>query len=282
MTEQKDFKHLVRRRMEKTGESYTTARAQLVAKPRQRRPTTTPPAVSPALPPAAAATPADAAPPHPEPAAFVDAAGAPAAPALAPPSAPPAETAADFAALAGMSDAAVRAATGCDWKAWVGALDFRGAERWSHRAIAASLASEHGLSGWWAQTVAVGYERIKGLRAKGQRRDGSFEANRARSFPVPLATLRRAWSDARTRRRWLPVSGLRLRPNQSERALRFEWPDGTVVELWFTAKEGAKSSVQVQHRGLASREAAETARREWATRLDALAAWFAAAEARAR
>ena len=45
------------------------------------------------------------------------------------------------------------------------------------------------VPGWWAQTVTVGYERIKGLRAVGQRRDGTFEANKSRTFAVPLARL---------------------------------------------------------------------------------------------
>jgi hypothetical protein len=45
------------------------------------------------------------------------------------------------------------------------------------------------IPGWWSQTVAVGYERIKGLRAIGQRMDGSFEASKSRTFAVPLARL---------------------------------------------------------------------------------------------
>jgi hypothetical protein len=35
-----------------------------------------------------------------------------------------------------MSDAAVKAATGCNWKRWVDALDYVNAHEWSHRAIA--------------------------------------------------------------------------------------------------------------------------------------------------
>ena len=55
------------------------------------------------------------------------------------------------------------------------------------------------MPGWWAQAVTVCYERIKGLRAVGQRRDGSFEANKSRTFSVPLVRLYRAFHDARTR-----------------------------------------------------------------------------------
>ena len=47
MPTNKDFKHLVRARMQKTGEAYTTARAQLLQK-QQRQPT---PPAPPAAPP---------------------------------------------------------------------------------------------------------------------------------------------------------------------------------------------------------------------------------------
>ncbi len=40
MTSQKDFKRLVRARMQKTGEAYTAARAKLLAKPSRTRNTT--------------------------------------------------------------------------------------------------------------------------------------------------------------------------------------------------------------------------------------------------
>ena len=54
---------------------------------------------------------------------------------------------------------------------------------------------------WWTQMVTVGYERIKGLRARGQRRDGSYEATKSKVFAVPLGRLYRAFADKRTRSR---------------------------------------------------------------------------------
>jgi uncharacterized protein YndB with AHSA1/START domain len=225
MTRQKDLKKKTRARMSKTGESYTAARARLLAK---------------------------------------KAAGAPQPlRAETPPS--------DFASLAGMSDAAVRAKTGCDWKQWVGALDYAGAADWSHRAIAEHVAEKYRLSGWWAQTVTVGYERIKGLREVGQRRSGAFEANKSRTFAVPVAELFAAWADGRRRKRWLPEAGLKVRKATPDRSMRITWPDGTSVELWFVAKGEAKSTVQVQHTKLAGREEAERRKAYWAERLHALA-----------
>jgi len=109
----------------------------------------------------------------------------------------------DLADLAGMSDSAVKARTGRDWKGWVRLLDGREAHTQPHREIARHLHEELGLSGWWAQSVTVGYERIRGLRAKNQRRDGGFEVNKSKTVPVPLARLYAAFG-ARQRRSWMP------------------------------------------------------------------------------
>jgi hypothetical protein len=152
MTINRDFKRLVRARMHKTGEAYTTARAHLLIKK---------PAPTPA------------------------------------PS--------DYATLAGMSDTTIKAKTGCAWDRWVWALDRVKAHDWEHREIAQYVHEKYKVTGWWAQSVTVGYERIKGLRAIGQRRGGGFEANKSRTFAAPLGRLYRACYDKRVRARWLPA-----------------------------------------------------------------------------
>lgn len=62
----------------------------------------------------------------------------------------------EYAGLAGMSDAAVKAKTGCDWRRWVRALDAIDAASMPHREIAAYVREKYGIDGWWAQTVTVG------------------------------------------------------------------------------------------------------------------------------
>ena len=202
MPTNKDFKRLVRARMRKTGEAYTTARAQLLNKKHAPAP-------------------------------------APAPATLA--------TAADYATLAGRSDAAVKASTGCTWERWVKALDRVAAHTWPHRRIAEYVSEKYKVPGWWAQTVTVGYERIKGLRAIGQRRDGAFEATKSKVFAVPLARLYRAFSDPRTRTRWLPDVKLTVRTATRNKSMRLTWPDNTSVQLGFFAKGVAKAQVQIQH-----------------------------------
>ncbi len=220
MPTNKDFKRLVRARMQKTGESYTTARAQLLHKK-------------------------------------------PEAPSPAP---------SQYARLAGRSDAVLKANTGCTWERWVKALDYAKAHTWPHRDIAQYVHEKFKVDGWWAQTVTVGYERIKGLRAIGQRRDGSFEATKSRTFAVPLARLYRAWADARTRTRWLPGVDLTIRTATRNKSMRITWPDRTSVALGFAGKSAGKSQVAIQHQKLPDKPAATRMKEFWAARLAALGA----------
>ena len=177
---------------------------------------------------------------------------------------------AQWAALAGMGDDAVAARTGRTWAQWVSALDADQAHRLEHRDIAALLATRHGLDAWWSQTVTVGYERIRGLRDVGQRRGGSYDANKSRTFPVDRATLYRQFGDARRRRRWLPDGPTRVRTASVDRSMRFDWDDGTRVHLAFLDKGPGKCTLTVQHTRLASRAAVERAKAFWHERLDAL------------
>lgn len=177
----------------------------------------------------------------------------------------------DPASVAGMKDDAVRAKTGRDWRGWVAALDAGDADALGHAAIAARLHEEFGLSGWWAQMVAVGYERLRGLRAKGQRREGTWDVGKSKTVPVPLARLYRAFG-ARERGRWLGDAPLVVRKATREKSMRCRWgDDDTPVDLTFWAKGPQKSQVQLQHGKLPSQARAAELRAFWSERLAALA-----------
>jgi len=174
----------------------------------------------------------------------------------------------DYAALSGMSDASIRKGSGRHWSEWVKVLDAKSAATMQHRDIA-EYVSSLGVPGWWSQSVTVGFERIKGLRARGQRRSGKWEAGKSKTYPVPVAKLFKAWADAKTRKKWLPEK-VTIRTATSPKSMRIAWEDGTVISLWFGDK-GAKSVVAVQHAGLASKEDADRFKKFWSERLDALA-----------
>lgn len=175
----------------------------------------------------------------------------------------------DYAKLAGKSDDTIRAKTGCTWKRWVGALDYVGADRWSHTKRATYIAEQFKIDGWWAQTVAVGYERIKGQRAIGQRLDGSYEASKSKVFPVSLAKLYRAWSDAKMRKAWLPEE-LRVTTANRNKTLRIKWPDGSNVAVYFLTKGTARAQVSVQHMRLNNKEGQTRMKEFWTERFQNL------------
>ena len=235
MPTNKDLKRLVRARMHKTGEAYTTARAHIV-----RTPTTKP-------------------------------ASRTATASLSSVSAVAAANSQNYAELAGISDAAIKEKTGCTWEKWVYALDRRGAQSMSHRDIAALVREKYKVGNWWSQTVTVGYERIKGLRARGQDRDGTYEASKSRTFNVPVTKLFEAWADPSIRRRWLKDPGVKVRTSTAPKTMRLGFPDGAVAAVGFTSKGRSKSSVALEQTRLRDRDEAERVKKEWSDRLDALA-----------
>jgi uncharacterized protein YndB with AHSA1/START domain len=238
MTTQKDFKRLVRGRMQKTGESYTTARATLL----KQRPGRGVP----------------------------DANGngvAPVAPAPAAKAADPS----DFARLAGMSDAKIRENTGCNWERWVWTLDQVNAQDWPHPEIARYVKEKFKVRDWWTQAVTVGYERIRGLRERGQRRSGSWEASKSRTIGAGVSAVFKAFKQPKLRSAWLPGRKVAIRTAVPNKSMRITWEDGTSVELSFASKGRSKSMVAVQHTRLPSREAAAEAKAFWDEHLNALA-----------
>ena len=187
----------------------------------------------------------------------------------------------DYAALAAMSDEKIASTTGRTWREWVKVLDAENAAAMPHREITAILHGSYKVGDWWGQAVAVGYERIKGLRQVGQRRSGAFEVSKSRTFAVPVDTLVDAWADDATRARWLRgvkttvrKAGVR-RKVTAPRTLRLQWQDETIVVAWFQAKSATKSVVALAHTKLPSKAAADGLKTFWSDRLDALAALFA-------
>jgi uncharacterized protein YndB with AHSA1/START domain len=213
MTRRKSFKRLVRARMEKTGESYTAARAALLAS--QEPKATEGPSLS-------------------------------------------------------TSDEAIRRRTGRGWEGWFDLLDQWGATDRPHREIARWVAEEHGIDGWWAQTVTVNYERVRGLRAVGEGPDG-FTITASRTVAVGVDRLFQAFVDESVRKRWLPDGDLRERTAVKPRSVRFDWEDGSSrVNVSFTPKGEAKSAAAIEHTRLDDADDAERMKAFWRDRVAAL------------
>jgi hypothetical protein len=171
----------------------------------------------------------------------------------------------------GMSDEAITRGSGKGWDEWAEVLDKWGAADKTHAEIAAHVAGEFGVDGWWAQGVTVGYERMRGRRAVNETADG-FSANASKTFPVPIEALYSAFTEDEKRDRWLDRNALGLRTSQQNRSARFDIAEsGKILEAWFTEKGPEKSSVALQVNKLESREVMEEVRTEWKANLEKLA-----------
>ncbi|MGH8791958.1 MAG: hypothetical protein ACRDXX_04845 [Stackebrandtia sp.] len=220
MTRQKSFKRRVRERMDKTGESYTAARRQLVsdAEPAQPEPTLDAPAPAPA-------------PEAPEP---------------------------------DVSDDAARKATGRGWREWFAILDDWGAAERGHTAVARWLVEEHSISGWWAQSVTVEYERARGLRVRGQTSSGDFQASASKTVDAPLERVSAAFTEDERRESWLPGDRFRVRTARTGKSLTADWDDGASrVGVFLTAKTEQRTQVSINHTKLPDADAVDELKALW-------------------
>jgi hypothetical protein len=227
MTRQKSFKTRVRSRMDKTGESYTTARRQLLTRSANPEPDGQPAPVGPA-------------------------------------SATAVQTERISAAL-------LRERTGRDWDEWFALLDAWSAVERTHTEIARWLVTAHEVPGWWAQTVTVGYEQARGLRAPGQSRAGGFSASGSKTVGVPVERLFAAFADEALRRRWLPDVEVSVRTTTVPKTFRADWAGGpTRIAVGFAPKGEAKAQVAVLHEKLADADEAARCKAYWRERLAVL------------
>lgn len=262
MTQHKKIKQAIRARSQKTGESYTAARRQLLLA-REKKAGTTPPAA-------------------PEPQAALPAPEIPVAATPAPPVPPPPRTASP--ARGGISEESVRQKTGHGLDHWFAVLDAFGAAARGHTAAAAHLNKEHGIPGWHAQGITLAYERAHGLRQMNQTCTGSFQVSVSKTVPATVAEVVDALKSAERRADWLrdadPALARALdaaftgdKPREVKTRgdyawLRYPW-DGRTVEIRITGKpKGA--SVVADNTDLIDSAQVEERRAQWRTALAGL------------
>lgn len=159
------------------------------------------------------------------------------------------------------SDEAVRAATGRGWEEWCALIDDHAVGHSGHTAIAAHVRSL-GVDAWWAQSVTVGYERIRGLRLPYQNHDGTFTASRTKTIAVDAAALRTMLLDDTERTLLFPAFATRLRSRASSKNVRLSVGDGTVEIALEPATEG-RTKVSVAHSRLPTADEVTIWRQFW-------------------
>jgi uncharacterized protein YndB with AHSA1/START domain len=189
-----------------------------------------------------------------------------------------------------MTDAGATAATGKPFEVWYSVLDASGGTAAGRRAITERLMKEHGLAPWWAQTLAVEYERARGVHEKDGRPKG-YAICVTKTVAAPPEKVFDAFGDPAVMREWLGAGataefkeggafstsdGNRGRYTKVARpkTLRFSWEDGdpagaSTVELKLTPN-GAKCGLVLNHERIQSRAHADGLRAAWGASIERL------------
>jgi hypothetical protein len=246
MTQAKKLKKRIRARARKTGESYTSARRQVLAARTARG------AVS-----AAPAREAARMAPRPKPV--------------------------EADKLAGR-EARLVEKTRHGWSHWFSTLDAFDTRAKGHTAAARHLAEDHGVPGWYAQLITVEYERARGLRAQNQRCTGDYEVSVSKALPAGVRVAARALADRRQRGEWLPAGGALVRASldgalagsktvrvreQGDARFRYR-TDAATVDIMILPKPDGRSTFVTSTTRLASPEDVERHRTAWRAALESL------------
>jgi uncharacterized protein YndB with AHSA1/START domain len=171
-----------------------------------------------------------------------------------------------------LTDDAVRIKTGKPWEEWCKILDKAGARMMDHREIALLLQNQIGLSRWWSNMVAVGYENERGIRqdARGEPLGKRYQVTVSKLVAVPRPAVWAACKDPGTLVRWLPDAKFEISKSVPHRILHLAWPDHTRVSIRFHERRG-KTRVVVSHRKVAESDS-KRVQNYWSAALERLAA----------
>ena len=169
-----------------------------------------------------------------------------------------------------LTDDAVRSKTGKAWDEWCKILDKAGARMMDHAEIALLLQKQIGLSHWWSQMVAVGYENERGIRqdARGAPPGQRCEVTLSKIVASPRAAVWAAWQDPATLARWLPDAKFEISKTVPYKILHLDWPGETRVAVRLYERRG-KTRVVVSHGKLAESDAGRL-QKYWCEALDRL------------
>lgn len=145
-----------------------------------------------------------------------------------------------------MSDDSIRAATGRGWDEWCDVIDAWPGHNDGHTAIAAYVRDEHGVDGWWAQSVTVGYERITGLRLPYQQPNGTFSAGKSRTVAVNATALREMLLDDGDRSYLFPGFDTELKSRPASKTIRIAIGPGTAEIALYGLPDG-RTKISIAH-----------------------------------
>jgi hypothetical protein len=162
----------------------------------------------------------------------------------------------------GTDDEVVRERTGRGWDEWRTLIEAWPGHADGHTAVARWVEQTHGIDGWWAQQVTVGWERISGRRLPNQLADGTFTAGRSATLAVDADLLRARLLDAERRAALFPDHATELRSRPTSKGIRLAFEEG-VAELAIAPRPDGRVTITIQHQKLPSPEAVTAWKAFW-------------------
>ncbi|WP_139216290.1 SRPBCC domain-containing protein [Streptomyces sp. CC77] len=112
------------------------------------------------------------------------------------------------------------------------------------------------MSGWYTQSVTLGYRQERGLRQVGQSSTGGRPVSVSRTVSAPPERTTEAYTDLAARGRWLPAAGSAVRAHRPGRSLSADGEGGTSrVSVHLAAGAGGRVRVGVGHARLPDADA---------------------------
>jgi len=167
-----------------------------------------------------------------------------------------------------ISEAKVKEATGRGWMGWFVILNLMEATSIPHKEVAKRLKEQHGAPSWWAQMIAVEYERARGGRKKNERAGGTYAVNVTKVMPVSLSKL---FAAATAKRKdWFPPGAFEETSKTKDKYWRGKWKSGRKLEFGFIAKGDGKAQIALEIGKLPSPVEVEQERAAWKKAMEKL------------
>jgi hypothetical protein len=166
------------------------------------------------------------------------------------------------------SDKVILDATGKGWDDWRSLIDEGAGPDADHGAIV-DLVMEQGIGGWWAQSVAVGYERITGIRLPHQMADGTFTASKTKTVAIDGEALRAMLYDDEARSDLFGGLDTEMRSRPGVKTPRIGIGPG-IAQIAVEPKAGGRATVTVAHEKLPSPQDVELWKDYWSEWLEAI------------
>lgn len=167
-----------------------------------------------------------------------------------------------------ISDDKLLEATGKTRDQWHTLLDVEQATGWKHPQIASWLVDLHGVDGWWAQGITVGYEQAWGMRLPGQLADGTFSTSSSKAIAGTVFQVLDLVIDAYSVASGLPPASVSREAKHP--TARWKLADGTSVLATVSPGSGGKVRAVLTRLKLAGPDLLEPAKRELAEILSEL------------